>query len=95
MSKILEGIRVLDLSHVYFGPYATMILADMGADVIKIEPPWGDISRFYPPLFGGMSFVFHYLNRNKKGMTINLKSDEGRKIFFKLLRISDVVNGQV
>ena len=91
MSMILEGVRVLDLSHVYFGPYTTMILADLGAEVIKVEPPWGEIGRKYPPLFGGISYVFLYFNRNKKGATIDLKSEKGREIFFKLLEKSDVV----
>ena len=91
MSTVLEGVRILDLSHVHFGPYTTMILADLGAEVIKIEPLWGEIGRKYPPLFGGISYVFHYFNRNKKGMTINLKSEKGKEIFFKLLEKSDVV----
>jgi len=88
---MLEGVRVLDLSHVYFGPYTTMILADMGAEVIKVEPPWGEIGRKYPPLFGGMSYVFHYFNRSKRGMTIDLKAERGRGIFLRLLERSDVV----
>jgi len=91
MAKILEDVRVLDLTHVYFGPYATMLLADMGAEVIKIEPPWGDETRYYPPLYGGMSAVYLFFNRNKKGMTLNLKHPKGKEIFFQLLRDSDVV----
>ena len=91
MSELLKGIRILDLSHVYFGPYTTMILGSMGAEVVKVEPPWGEMSRFYPPLVNRESSPFMFLNRNKKGMTINLKSEKGKKIFFQLLKISDVV----
>ena len=76
---MLDDIRVLDFSHVYFGPYSTMIMADMGADVIKIEPPWGEIARLYPPHFGGVSSVFHYLDRNKKGVSLNLKIQRPRR----------------
>jgi CoA:oxalate CoA-transferase len=88
---ILDGIRVLDFSHVYFGPYTTMLLADMGADVIKVEPPWGDIARLYPPLFGGASRVFHYLDRNKRGVTLDLKDPRGLEIAMALAERSDVV----
>jgi len=88
---MLDDIRILDFSHVYFGPYATMILADMGAEVIKIEPPWGEVARMYPPLFGGMSSVFLYLDRNKKGMTLNLKHPKAREIALQLAERSDVV----
>lgn len=88
---MLDDIRILDFSHVYFGPYTTMVLADMGAEVIKIEPPWGEIARLYPPLFGGMSTVFLYLDRNKKGVTLNLKHQKGREIALRLAEKSDVV----
>ncbi len=88
---ILDKIRVLDFSHVYFGPYTTMLLADMGADVIKVEPPWGDIARFYPPLFGGASRVFHYLDRNKRGVTLNLKDRRGIEIAMALVERSDII----
>jgi CoA:oxalate CoA-transferase len=91
LSELLKGTRILDLSHVYFGPYATMILASMGAEVIKIEPPWGEMARFYPPLVNGESSPFMFLNRCKKGMAINLKKENGKKIFFKILERSDVV----
>lgn len=91
MSELLKGIRILDLTHVYFGPYTTMILGSMGAEVIKIEPPWGEMARFYPPLVNGESSPFMFLSRNKKGMTVNLKNEKGKKIFFQLLAKSDVV----
>jgi crotonobetainyl-CoA:carnitine CoA-transferase CaiB-like acyl-CoA transferase len=88
---MLDDIRVLDFSHVYFGPYSTMIMADMGAEIIKIEPPWGEVARLYPPLYGGMSSSFHYLDRNKKGLSINLKDPEAIKIVKKLVKQCDVV----
>lgn len=91
MSELLKGVRILDLTHVYFGPYTTMILGSMGAEVIKVEPPWGEMARFYPPLVNRESSPFMFLNRNKKGMTVNLKSEKGKKIFFQLLAKSDVV----
>lgn len=88
---ILEKIRVLDFSHVYYGPYATMILADLGADVIKVEPLWGEVAREYAPKFGGASGVFHYLDRNKRGITLNLKASEGKEIALELAQRSDIV----
>ncbi|MCJ7574438.1 CoA transferase [Candidatus Bathyarchaeota archaeon] len=88
---ILDDVRILDFSHVYFGPYTTMILADMGAEVLKVEPPWGEVARLYPPLFGGMSSVFHYFDRNKKGLAFNLKDPRALEIVRKLAEKSDVV----
>ena len=88
---MLDDIRILDFSHVYFGPYTTMILADMGAEVLKVEPPWGEVARLYPPLFGGMSSVFHYFDRNKKGLAFNLKDPRALEIVRKLAEKSDVV----
>ena len=89
--RLLEGVRVLDLSHVYFGPFTTMILASMGADVVKIEPTWGEMARLYPPMVGGESSPFMYLNRCKRSLTLNLKSEKGKEIFFRLLQDADVV----
>lgn len=91
MKKALEGIRVLDLSHVWFGPFCTLLLAEMGAEVIKVEPPWGDRTRMFPPLHERESPTFQTLNLGKKGMTINLKEPKGVKIFKELVKISDVV----
>jgi CoA:oxalate CoA-transferase len=88
---MLDDIRVLDFSHVYFGPYSTMIMGDMGAEIIKVEPIWGEVARFYAPLVGGMSSVFLYLDRNKKGMTLNLKDPKGVEIALSLAERSDVV----
>jgi CoA:oxalate CoA-transferase len=88
---MLDDIKILDFSHVYFGPYTTLILADMGADVIKIEPPWGEVARLYPPLFGGMSSVFLYFNRNKRGLTLNLKDPKAKEIALELAEKCDIV----
>jgi len=91
LSELLKGVRVLDLSHVYFGPFTTMILASMGAEVIKIEPTWGEMARLYPPMVNGESSPFMYLNRCKKSLSLNLKDERGKKIFFQLLTGADVV----
>ncbi|MCY4076450.1 MAG: CoA transferase [Acidobacteria bacterium] len=89
----LDGIRVVDLSRVVSGPYCTMTLADMGADVIKIEEPGrGDESRaFGPPFLGGESPYFLSINRNKRSCTVNLKCDEGRAILERLIAGADVL----
>lgn len=88
----LDDIRVLDLTHVWFGPWCTMMMADLGAEVIRIEPPWGAIDRIAEgALFGGASYTFHHLNLNKKDLTLNLKEPEGLEIFKELVKISDVV----
>ncbi len=93
MTQPLSGIRVLDLSRLLPGAYASQMLADFGADVIKIEEPGsGDYGRFMPPHgVGGMSLYFLALNRNKHSMTLNLKSPQGREIFLRMLRQADVV----
>ena len=90
---MLEGIKVLDLSRALAGPYCTMLLGDMGADVIKIERPGkGDDSRAWgPPFIEGESAYFLSINRNKKSITLNLKSEKGKEILFKLIKISDVL----
>ncbi|WP_436859178.1 CaiB/BaiF CoA transferase family protein [Citrobacter tructae] len=91
-SGVLSGVRVLDLTRVLAGPYCGMMLADFGADVIKIELPGkGDDSRANAPQINGESAYFMNLNRNKRGITLNLKSEEGRQIFMDLVRDSDVV----
>ena len=93
---LLTGMKVLDLTRVLAGPYCGMMLADMGADVIKIELPGrGDDSRGNAPIItqNGLreSAYFMNLNRNKLGMTLNLKSEKGKEIFRELVRESDVV----
>jgi alpha-methylacyl-CoA racemase len=93
MTLPLSGIRVLDLSRLLPGAYASQILADFGADVLKVEEPGsGDYGRYMHPRGpGGMSLYFLAINRNKRSMTLNLKSSEGREIFLRLVRESDVV----
>ena len=93
MQRPLAGIRVLDLSQFLAGPYGSMILGDLGAEVLKIELPGkGDGSREMPPHFiHGQSGYFLSMNRSKKSMTLNLKSEAGRDIFYALVRQSDVV----
>jgi CoA:oxalate CoA-transferase len=88
----LEGIRVLDLTRVLAGPYCCMVLADMGAEVIKVEmPDVGDEARTGPPFIKGESTYFHSFNRNKKGITLNLRKPEARKILLDLVKEADVV----
>ena len=89
----LEGFKVLDLSRTLAGPYATMMLADMGADVIKVEEPSsGDESRrFIPPKWNDESCYYLAANRNKRGITVNLKSSEGIEIIKELVKDADVL----
>ena len=88
----LSGIRVLDLTRLLPGPFCTMLLADMGADVIKVEEPsTGDYMRWTPPLVNGQSALFNALNRNKRSLTLNLKSEAGRDLLLRLVERSDVL----
>ncbi|HWJ03882.1 MAG TPA: CoA transferase, partial [Verrucomicrobiae bacterium] len=88
----LEGIMVLDLTRVLAGPYSTMVLADMGAEVIKIEQPGvGDDSRQFGPFIENESAYFMSLNRNKRGISLNLKSPPAKEIFKQLVSKADVV----
>ena len=81
----LTGIRILDLTRLLPGAFCTMLLADMGADVVKIEEPGtGDYMRWTPPLIAGQSALFNALNRNKRSVTLNLKTGEGRDLLLKL-----------
>lgn len=92
MAKPLEGVVVLDLSRVLAAPYTGMILADMGADVIKIERPGkGDDSRAYGPFKNGESVYYMSLNRGKRSMTLNMKSEEGKQILKDLVKEADVL----
>ena len=93
MSKgLLEGTVVLDLTRVLAGPYCGMLLADMGATVIKVEMVGnGDDSRAYGPFIDGQSCYYMGLNRGKKGCTLNLKSEEGRKVFLEMVRKADIL----
>lgn len=92
MEMALSGIRVIDLTRVLAGPYATMVLGDMGADVIKIERPGeGDDSRSYGPYQNGESAYFMSINRNKRSITLDLKQPEGKEIFLRLIKQADMV----
>ena len=93
MSMPLEGIRVLDLSRILAGPFCTMMLGDMGAEVIKVENPiGGDDTRGWPPFYdGGESSYFQSVNRNKKSLTLNLKAEEGKAILRSLVQESDIL----
>lgn len=89
---MLEGIRVLDLTRMLAGPYATMILADLGAEVIKIEPPEGDeIRKMGPPFVNGESAYFMAVNRNKKSVVLDLRTPHGVEAFEKLSVAADVM----
>lgn len=88
----LEGIRILDLSRVLAGPIATQNLADMGAEVLKIESPSGDDTRHWgPPFVGDMAAYFMSCNRNKSSLVLDLKSDEGQARLRALVKVADVV----
>ncbi len=90
--EALLGIKVLDLSRVLAGPYCTMLLADMGVEVIKLEIPGrGDDSREFPPFKDGESLYYVNLNRGKRSITLDLKHPEGRRIFLELVKRCDVV----
>jgi alpha-methylacyl-CoA racemase len=88
----LSGIRVIDLTRLLPGAFCTMLLADMGADVIKVEEPvTGDYMRWTPPLIDGQSVMFNALNRNKRSLTLNLKSDAGRELLLDLVEHAAVL----
>jgi alpha-methylacyl-CoA racemase len=92
MGQALSDITVLDLSMLLPGPFCSMIMADFGARVIKIERPGtGDLMRDYVPRFPAYSGNFAILNRNKESLTLDLKSEDGRSIFYKLAEKSDVI----
>ena len=96
-NKPLDGVRVLDLTHMLSGPYGAMLLADMGCDIIKVEPPLkGEGTRRLlenDPNYShnGIGAYFYTLNRNKKSVAIDLKSEDGLKVFYDLVKVSDVV----
>jgi crotonobetainyl-CoA:carnitine CoA-transferase CaiB-like acyl-CoA transferase len=87
----LEGIRVLDLTRVLAGPYATQSLGDLGAEVIKVEPPQGDDTRNFPPFVGRESHYFLALNRSKKSVVIDLKQEAGKDLLRRLVAKSDIL----
>src|SRR6202162_4562629 len=88
----LTGIRVLDVTRLLPGAFCTMLLAEMGADVVKVEEPGaGDYMRWTPPLVQGQSSLFEAINRNKRSITLNLKSEEGRELLLLLVEAADVL----
>ncbi|MCC6792282.1 MAG: CoA transferase [Thermomicrobiales bacterium] len=91
----LTGVRVLAVENFFAGPYGSMLLADYGAEVVKVESPQGDFFRSYPPIYanesGEISGRFLRMNRNKRSMVVGLRSDEGRELFLSLAERSDVV----
>jgi len=92
MKKILEDIRILDFTHVWFGPYCTMMLAELGAEVIKVEPPWGTIGRMGPgELHHATSTTYYALNLNKKDIAMDLKNPQVKEMIKELVKQSDVV----
>ncbi len=92
MAKILEGVRILDLSQVGVGPFCTRMFGDFGAEVIKIErPETGEAARSLPPYLKDWSYYFIVMNTNKKSITLNLKSEKGKDIFKELTKKSHVI----
>ncbi|WP_326522888.1 CaiB/BaiF CoA transferase family protein [Sphingomonas sp.] len=88
----LTGLKIIDLSHFISGPFATMLLGDLGAEVIKVEPPGGDPTRLIPPFISEGNSTFYYsVNRNKRGIVLDLKSDPGKAALRDLLADADVV----
>ncbi len=92
MSHPLEGVRILELGQIIAGTYGSQVLSDMGAEVIKVEAPEGDLGR-NPSVapYRGLSGLFLTLNRNKKSVVLNLKTRAGRNVFYDLVKVSDVV----
>ncbi|WP_209122689.1 CaiB/BaiF CoA-transferase family protein [Alkalihalobacillus sp. BA299] len=92
MTLPLENVRVLDLSRLLPGPFCTLTLADFGADVIKVEDPKvGDYARWYEPQVKGQNQMFLSLNRNKRSVTLDLKSEKGKELFIQLVETSDIL----
>lgn len=90
--KPLSGLKVLDLSRVLAGPLCTMILADLGAEVVKVEPPWGDETRGWgPPFVEGESAYFLAVNRGKRSVALDLKRPEGQEAVRRLAQKADVL----
>src|SRR6476620_1562229 len=92
MALIYEGLKVVDLSRVLAGPFCAQLLADMGADVIKVEAPEGDENRRWPPLMpSGLSSNYASVNRGKRAMTLNMKAPPAKEILEKLVKSADVL----
>jgi len=92
MTGCLHGVRIVDLTANVSGPFGSAMLGDMGADVIKVEPPGlGDLSRYFGPVRGGMAAGFAVINRNKRAIAIDLQTGDGRDVLLKLVQSADVV----
>ena len=89
--RALEGVRVLDVTQFMAGPFCAMLLADLGADVIKVEPPSGDSTRQMVGAVGTESPAFNAVNRGKRSLVLNLKSPDGRQLFKRLAGSSDIL----
>ncbi|HEY9212732.1 MAG TPA: CoA transferase, partial [Ancylobacter sp.] len=87
----LAGVRVLDFSRMLAGPFCTALLADAGAEVIKVEGLEGDDSRHFAPRVGGESTYFMLINRGKRSITLDLKSEDGRRTAHELAATADIV----
>ena len=90
-ATLLDGIVVLDATQVMAGPYCAMLLADMGARVIKVEPPAGDSTRSMAGARGNDSAAFNAVNRGKQGIVLDLNDDKGREVFKRLARTADIL----
>ena len=90
MPGALDGIKVLEVTQIIAGPFAGVLLSDMGADVVKIEPPTGDAMRALGQFVPNESKGFHAFNRGKRGMVVNLASDEGQAIVHRMIPDFDV-----
>ena len=92
MNLPLTGITVVDLSRILAGPYCTMMLGDLGAEILKVEPPQGDDARGWgPPFVSGESAYFLAVNRNKKSVRVDLKTEGGKDLLHGLIGIADVL----
>jgi len=91
MSRPLDGVRVLELARFQAGPRGGMLLGDLGAEVIKIEPPGGEETRRHPPMVRGQSVYFSVYNRGKKSLCLDLRSQRGKEVFAALVAKSDIV----
>src|SRR6202049_221528 len=92
MALPVDGVRLLALTNVMAGPYCTMVLGDMGAEVVKIETfPGGDTSRRFDPQVNGESYCFAVLNRNKKSLALDMKHPRGKEVLDKLAAKDDII----
>lgn len=91
MSRPLTGVKVLDFTHTLGGFFSTLVLADYGADVIKVEPPAGNVLRADQPLIEGESAYFMAINRNKRSIVLDLKHPDGKRIAVQLASQADVL----